>query len=257
MTGKMRNKRNKGRNNKTEKYKGKQKILNKGRYTTFLEKYKIWFETVMYVTLSICAIIISFEANNISFEANKISNAQLKHDKNKDAPYFYITTRYGEDGREYYELKNSGGIVKEIIAELYFYIKIGSEEYYELFEVSDNDVIGAYNQIRRQLPCEFVFPYTPEGISLEQDLRDYCESKGYKHSPFSIYKVLGIEYTDVNNNNFFEIYFLDRLGLYKIERDELPEWIRDTNEIAYYSDEQLLTRLKWDIDEYFRKKDIS
>lgn len=244
MTGKMRNKRNQVCNYKTEKYKGKQKILNKGRYTSFLEKYKIWFETVMYVTLSICAIFVSFQANIISKQ-------QYDYERKKDIPLIYMDSYVTDDIETKWVVNNAGGKIKNCTVSVEHFIRLNNKKTKKLIYIDmDSNYNETYVKEGDYLPFSFDFPKLMTGRTIEYETFVYCNDMGYKYMNVDCISYVDISYSDINDVMYKKYYIINRAQIDEVDED-LNLYSKIDLSLNLYDIDGILPELKNEINKMY------
>lgn len=85
----------------------------------WLEKNKIFFETIVMMSLTAMSIIVSWNANKIATEENRLTERELEIENAEKMPHF--TIRYHDD-METYDIFNSGGEISDAMASFDYYI---------------------------------------------------------------------------------------------------------------------------------------
>ena len=115
--------------------------------TEFLEKYKIWFNTVLSFALTFAAVMISIASYNVAKYQAQLNERSINNLDLEKQPYFSIENKYIEDEGEYtYIVKNTGGDVRYINMHLtpYLYIERVRSEQYEPLNYAFIELPGLY-----------------------------------------------------------------------------------------------------------------
>lgn len=84
------------------------KADTKSKFQTFLERKKIYFETVMMLALSIAGVIVSIVSVKVAMVANDISLNEQRIEDLEKQPAFILDIEADEDKMKYV-IKNVGG----------------------------------------------------------------------------------------------------------------------------------------------------
>lgn len=86
---------------------------NKLTATEFLEKHKIWFNTVLSFALTLAAVMVSVASYNITKYQVRLYEQSINNLDSEKQSYFAIENHYIEEEGEYtYIVKNTGGDVR-------------------------------------------------------------------------------------------------------------------------------------------------
>ena len=173
--------------------------------TDLLEKYRVWFETIMCVTLSICAIIVSIQAN-------KISQNQFLYEKSQNRPFFVIDSYENEDTNIEYVVDNTGGELRQCYVYVNHYIcgdfgPSNSPDDKEVYLIAkDVNMQAEYLYEAKYLPFGFVLP-TLNGELVANVMNN--EMRLMNNSiMFYQFAVITISYTDSESTKSTEYYFV-------------------------------------------------
>lgn len=214
----------------------------------YLKKNKIWFETVMYIILSICAIIVSINSN-------KISESQFEYNLNKDKEYFYVQQYYDQDNFERkYIVNNSGGNIKECFVYVDFYILLKNNnkfQYFKLHHLASN-VTQEYVENSKYLPFYFEYPKLLDKTSISTKVDDFLELMDYKDIKVDYISYVTIDYITIMNENKKKYYYINGFNIDEIESINsaaLKEYIY----LDEYNDEDFISELYYEISKFYEK----
>lgn len=130
--------------------------------TEFLEKYKIWFSTVLSFALTCAAIMVSIASYNINKYQVQLNEQSINNLNQEKHPYFSIENKYDEDSGEYtYIIRNTGGDVRysNIYLFSYLYIDRRLEGQYEPLEYAFIELPGLYRNSEIELSEDILFAF--------------------------------------------------------------------------------------------------
>lgn len=195
-----------------------EKIIN--RITEWLEKYKVWFETVMCLALTLCAIFLSFQAN-------EIAKKQYNYDTVKEQEHFVINGYYDNDLSNYgYVLNNTGGELKEcnIFVEHYIKLKLSNNEKYIFLLKSDSNITKEHIENNDFLPFYFSYPNLPGNKPIRESVYNFIELMDYKSFEVEYISYLTVNYVNIQNKRKIKYFCVNSLNSYEINRNQLPDY---------------------------------
>lgn len=185
--------------------------------TQFLEKYKVWFETIMCVTLSICAVIVSIQSN-------VIAQNQYMYEREKDTPFFVIDSYTDEKSQNIYVVDNTGGDVRQCYVNVNHYVwgDFGPDDKEVYLIAKDiNNLQEEYLIGNKYLPFEFSFP-TINNSLVSDEFNKEMESRGYEIR-FYQFAVVTIRYTNVENEQVTDYYLVQEEGIEVLSIDRVSD----------------------------------
>lgn len=186
-----------------------EKVINDVR--SWLEKNKIFFETIVAIIISVISIFVAIKTNRIEQDQKEIAQIAA-------SPFIDVASEYDEDGNvTRVEIVNTGGLLKDIRIEIFPYI------YYSmLYGQGGTLALGVY-------PIEL--EYDDSGV-------DYTEL-GMRDYKIGQYKILA---THTKVGSLYEVRNTDLMGyiskmmanvkeerVFYVERKEGEENIVDSN----------------------------
>lgn len=185
--------------------------------TRFLEKYRVWFETIMCVTLSVCAIIVSIQAN-------LIAQNQYIYEQEKDTPFFVIDSYINESADKVYVIDNTGGDVRQCYININHYIwgDFGPDDKEVYLIAKDiSNLQEEYLTEDKYLPFEFEFPTINNNL-VSHDFNKEMELMGNRIK-FRQFAVITIRYTNIRNEQFTDYYLVSEDGIESISVEKVSE----------------------------------
>ena len=106
------------------------KADTKSKFQTFLERKKIYFETVMMLALSIAGVIVSIVSVKVAMVANDISLNEQRIEDLEKQPAFILDIEADEDKMKYV-IKNVGGDIKygNVFGDVVLIVAVYDEQY--------------------------------------------------------------------------------------------------------------------------------
>lgn len=190
------------------------------RITKFLEKYRVWFETVMCVSLSICAIVVSIQAN-------KISEQQYLYDKTQNSPFFVVDSYVNQTSDDVYVVDNTGGEVRQCYIYVNHYIcgdfgPTNSPDDKEVYLIAkDLNQQEEYLLEKKYLPFEFSLP------TINGDLVSSAMNNEMRLMDNSIvfyqFAIVTLNYTDSENIESTEYFFVYNGNVQKFTEAQMSD----------------------------------
>lgn len=175
------------------------------KITEILNKYRVWFETIMYVSLSISAIVISVQANKISYQ-------QYLYDKSQNIPFFVVDSYINQNADTVYIVDNTGGKIRNCYVYVNHYIcgdfgPTDSPEDKEVYLIAkETNLQAKFLFENKYLPFEFSLP-TFNGNLVSSLMNDEMQLLG-NSIVFYQFAIITINYTDSENKESTEYYFV-------------------------------------------------
>lgn len=129
--------------------------------TEFLEKYKIWFTTLLSFALTCSALMVSIASYNINKYQTHINEQTMINTDLERQPYFSIENVYSDDEQEYtYIVRNTGGEIRYVniyICPYLFVEKINEE--YKTLDCAFIELLGLYRNSNIRLNDDVIFAF--------------------------------------------------------------------------------------------------
>ena len=114
----------------------------KNKFTLFLERNEIWFKTVLSLTVTVAALLVSLASYKTTEYQVKLSAITAEIQENEKQPFFSIEQIYDENKQQYiYGIINTGGQVRYSSISIFPYLRIYQMDNRKKI-LSPMDVIG-------------------------------------------------------------------------------------------------------------------
>lgn len=101
----------------------------KNKYTIFLERNEIWFKTVLSLTVTVAALLVSFASYKTAEYQTQLSAAATVSQAKEKQPFFSIEHMYDDKRQQYiYGIINTGGQVRYSNISVFPYLHIYQQD---------------------------------------------------------------------------------------------------------------------------------
>lgn len=86
----------------------------KGRMTVFLERYEIWFKTVLWLTVTVAALSVSYASYSLAKNQQEEAAIAAEKEELEKKPFFSVENIYDEEKEQYiFYVTNTGGQIRD------------------------------------------------------------------------------------------------------------------------------------------------
>lgn len=201
----------------------------------WLEKNKIFFETIVMVSLTIMGVVVAWNANKIADKANLLTEKEMNIAHNEKMPNF---TMVDDGNSKTYSILNIGGNISDATAVYDYYVCIQAD-YKNRFEEIIIEVADAYEKTN--------VSYNYNTCSFENGINDLLIHTMMEEAAellkcfnvsmeYQIIEVVELAYKDYMDETHIERYILDSPTKNYLEefRNERYNELRSSNVLYVY-----------------------
>ena len=179
------------------------------KFKGWLERNKIFFETIVMVSLTIMSIVVSWNANKIANEERKLTEREVEIEHAEKMPRF---TMREHDNWQTYDIFNSGGSISDAVAGFNYYVcinvtngKTSKEIVVEVFDAYQK-MFANYDYTNNS------FTNTANELAIYSTIMKNVSEWGKIQEitlDYTVVEVLEITYTDYIGETHIERYKID------------------------------------------------
>ena len=205
----------------------------------WLEKNKIYFETIMTLALSIASIVVSCSANRISDNQSTLIEAQKNIELEMASPSIDLVPEYDEDGNVTgIDIINSGGPLNRVEVSVYPFVNSGiimghrsyakSIEFFPIVFSSNGKEKDMYKKTSHHTTDGIL--YTIQGTEIEE----YANRITNRDISYDIYSLDSDYEVQETNGETSMVYMVESVSFEYLVKIEYSDRIEDKTKIDYF-----------------------